>query len=175
MGKSAKLLVVALAIGLLIASNAIAQRSSPNLPEGKTVPAPDTEHQLALLVASSFAGESEMRDETHNDIVAIGDGLRQRGFSPQEIAVLEGAPLTRQSLTEFLRAAGRRVSHWQSGKVFFYFAGHGNYVGRRVGLQLADDPGDEEGRPSRSLMFWDEALASLDLPAGIQLFLLPDS
>src|SRR5438445_12649344 len=53
--------------------------------------------RLALLVAAPWEGETAM----HNELVAIYNALRQRGFAPEECIVLEGA-LTRYVILAFL-------------------------------------------------------------------------
>src|SRR2546422_4060614 len=74
--------------------------------------------RLALLVAAPWAGETAM----HNDLVAIYNALRQRGFAPEEFLVLEGA-LTRSVLLAFLQDVQRRIGLWQHGDVWLYFGG----------------------------------------------------
>ena len=80
--------------------------------------------RLALLVAAPWAGETAM----HNDLVAIYNALRQRGFAPEEFLVLEGA-LTRSVLLAFLQDVQRRIGLWQHGDVWLYFGGHGTFRG----------------------------------------------
>src|SRR5215510_12602922 len=78
--------------------------------------------RLALLVAALWEGETAM----HNDLVAIYNALRQRGFAPEEFLVLEGA-LTRSILLAFLHDIQRRIALWQKGDVWFSFSGHGTF------------------------------------------------
>jgi len=127
--------------------------------------------RLALLVAVPWAGETAM----HNDLVAIYNALRQRGFAPEEFLVLEGA-LTRSVLLAFLQDVQRRIGLWQHGDVWLYFGGHGTYRGTTAadaqpGLQLTSalHPSQEEQ------VWWDEVFAALQVPAAVQLTLLPDS
>src|SRR3989442_7903543 len=78
--------------------------------------------RLALLVAAPWEGETAM----HNDLVAIYNALRQRGFAPEEFLVLEGA-LTRSVLLAFLHDVQKRIGALQRGGVWFSFSGHGNF------------------------------------------------
>ena len=41
-------------------------------------------HRLALLVAAPWEGETAM----HNDLIALYNALRQRGFAPEEFLIL---------------------------------------------------------------------------------------
>jgi len=127
--------------------------------------------RLALLVAAPWAGETAM----HNDLVAIYNALRQRGFAPEEFLVLEGS-LTRSVLLAFLHDVQRRIGLWQHGDVWFYFGGHGTLRGTTAaeaqpGLLLtgALHPSQEEH------VWWDEVFAALQVPAAVQLTLLPVS
>src|SRR5215470_16371836 len=129
------------------------------------------EQRLALLVAAPWEGETAM----HNDLVAIYNALRQRGFAPEEFLVLEGA-LTRSVLLAFLHDVQKRIGAWQRGDVWFYFGGHGTLRGTTAaeaqpGLQLTSalHPSSEEH------VWWDEVFAALQVPAAVQLTLLPDS
>src|SRR5262245_39763797 len=130
-----------------------------------------TTPRLALLVAAPWAGETAM----HNDLVAIYNALRQRGFAPEEFLVLEGS-LTRSVLLAFLHDVQKRIGAWQRGDVWFSFSGHGTFRGTTVaeaqpGLLLTSAlrPSHEEH------VWWEEVLAALQVPAPVQLTLLPDS
>ena len=127
--------------------------------------------RLALLVAAPWEGETAM----HNDLVAIYNALRQRGFAPEEFLVLEGA-LTRSILLAFLHEAQRRIGAWQRGDVWFSFSGHGTFRGTTAadaqpGLLLTSalHPSHEEQ------VWWEEIFAALQVPAAVQLTVLPDS
>jgi hypothetical protein len=127
--------------------------------------------RLALLVAAPWAGETAM----HNDLVAIYNALRQRGFSPEEFLVLEGA-LTRNVLLAFLHDVRSRIGVWQRGDVWLSFSGHGTFRGTTAadaqpGLLLTSalHPSHEEH------VWWEEVFAALQVPAAVQLTLLPDS
>src|SRR5262250_1922873 len=80
--------------------------------------------RLVLLVAAPWEGETAM----HNDLTAIYDALRQRGFASEEFLVLEGA-LTGSRLLAFLHDAQKRIGGWQRGEVWFSFSGHGTFRG----------------------------------------------
>ena len=111
----------------------------------------------------------------HDDLVATANALRQPGFEAEEFQVLEGS-LTRSVLLAFLQDVHQRIASWRHGEVFFAFSGHGTFSGTtaaeaRPGLQLTDDL-----RPSPAhQVFWDEVFAALNVPAAVQLILLPDS
>ena len=127
--------------------------------------------RLALLVAAPWKGETAM----HNDLVAIHNALRQRGFAPEEFLILEGA-LTRSVLLAFLHDVQRRIGAWQRGEVWFSFSGHGTVRGTKAaeaqpGLLLTSalHPSHEEH------VWWEEVFAALQVPAAVQLTLLPDS
>jgi hypothetical protein len=127
--------------------------------------------RLALLVAAPWEGETAM----FNDVVATYNALRQRGFAPEEFLVLAG-PLTRSLLLAFLHDVQRRVSAWHSGEVWLSFSGHGTFRGTtaaeaRPGLLLTKPlhPSQEEQ------VLWEEVFAALQVPAAVQLTLLPDS
>jgi len=127
--------------------------------------------RLALLVAAPWEGETAM----HNDLVAIYNALRQRGFAPEECLILEGS-LTRRVLLAFLHDVQRRMGAWQHGEVWFSFSGHGTLRGTKAaeaqpGLLLTSalHPSHEEH------VWWEEVFAALQVPAAVQLTLLPDS
>jgi hypothetical protein len=127
--------------------------------------------RLALLVAAPWEGETAM----HNDLVAIYNALRQRGFAPEEFVILEGF-LTRSVLLAFLHDVQRRVGSWQRGEVWFSLSGHGTLRGTTAaeaqpGLLLTNalHPSPEEQ------VWWEEVFATLQVPAAVQLTLLPDS
>ena len=127
--------------------------------------------RLALLVAAPWEGETAM----HNDLVATYNALRQRGFAPEEFLVLEGS-LTRRILLAFLHNAQKRIGAWQQGDVWFSFSGHGALRGTKAaeaqpGLLLTSalHPSPEEH------VWWEEVFAALQVPAAVQLTLLPDS
>jgi hypothetical protein len=127
--------------------------------------------RLALLVAAPWEGESAM----FNDVVATYHALRQRGFAPEEFLVLAG-PLTRSVLLAFLHDVQRRIGAWQRGEVWLSFSGHGTFRGTtaadaRPGLLLTNalHPSQEEQ------VLWEEVFAALQVPAAVQLTLLPDS
>ncbi len=129
------------------------------------------DQRLALLVAAPWEGETAM----HNDLVAIYNALRQRGFAPEEFLVLEGS-LTRSVLLAFLHDAQRRIGTWQRGEVWFSFSGHGTLRGTTAaeaqpGLLLTNPlrPSDEEH------VWWEEIFTALRVPAAVQLTVLPDS
>jgi len=127
--------------------------------------------RLALLVAAPWEGETAM----HNDLVAVYNALRQRGFAPEEFLVLEGT-LTRSVLLAFLHNAQKRIGAWQRGEVWLSFSGHGTFRGTTAaeaqpGLLLTSTlhPSHEEH------VWWEEVFAALQVPAAVQLTLLPDS
>ena len=127
--------------------------------------------RLALLVAAPWEGETAM----HHDLVAIYNALRQRGFAPEEFLVLEGVR-TRSVLLAFLQDVQRRIGAWQHGDVWFSFSGHGTLRGTTAtdaqpGLLLTSalHPAHEER------VWWEEVFAALQVPAAVQLTLLPDS
>ena len=139
--------------------------------EATTVADTGKTRRLALLVAAPWEGETAM----HNDLVATYNALRQRGFSPEEFLVLAG-PLTRSLLLTFLRDAQRRIGSWPSGEVWLSFSGHGVLRGTtaaeaRPGLLLTSalHPAHEEQ------VWWEEVFAALQVPAAVQLTLLPDA
>ena len=68
------------------------------------------------------------------------------------------------------------MATWQRGDVWLYFGGHGTFRGTTAadaqpGLQLTSalHPAQEEQ------VWWDEVFAALQVPAAVQLTLLPDS
>lgn len=110
----------------------------------------------------------------HNDVVAMHDALLARGFSLEDILLLEGK-LNRKLLFDLIREVNKRVAAWKSGEVFIHYSGHGTFVGStaleaRVGLQLA--PNKPNHKSNR--VFWDEVFMALRLPANVGLILLPD-
>ena len=141
------------------------------LSEPATVADTGKAQRLALLVAAPWEGETAM----HNDLVAIYNALRQRGFAPEEFLVLEGS-LTRSVLLAFLHDVQKRIGAWQRGEVWFSFSGHGTFRGTTAaeaqpGLLLTSAlrPSHEEH------VWWEEVFAALQVPAPVQLTLLPDS
>ena len=112
----------------------------------------------------------------HNDLEAMNNVLRQRGFVPEEILSLEG-PLDRPSLMTFLAEVHQRTASWSHGEVFLYYGGHGIFTGTEVSA----------ARPAlwlsngallcstENCVFWDEVISALGLPPPVTLILLPDS
>lgn len=132
-----------------------------------------TPRRLALLIAAPWPGETAM----HNDLVAMYDSLRLRGFLTGEILALEGF-LSRRLLLAFLRAASTQTADWPDGELFLHYSGHG-------GFWPWDAADASQARPAlllddRSLaaperwLFWDELILALNLPPGVYLTLLPD-
>jgi hypothetical protein len=126
--------------------------------------------RLALLIASPHHGNIGM----HNDVVEMHDALLARGFSLEDILLLEGK-LNRKLLFGLIREVNKRVATWKSGEVFMHYSGHGAFIGSsvseaRFGVQLAS--GKPEHKSNR--VFWDEMFAALRLPANVGLILLPD-
>ncbi len=149
--------VILLLVLILLGSTTVADTEKPR--------------PLALLVAAPWEGETAM----HNDLVATYNALRQRGFSPEEFLVLAGS-LTRSILLAFLHDVQRRISSWHSGEVWFSFSSHGTFRGTtaaeaRPGLLLTSalHPSQEEQ------VLWEEVFAALQVPAAVQLTLLPHS
>jgi hypothetical protein len=139
---------------------------------GQTTAAdPEQARRLAILVAAPWQGEAAM----HNDLMATYDALRQRGFAPEEFLILAG-PLTRRGLVAFLHDIHQRIASWPDGNVWFSFSGHGTFTGMpateaRPGLLFTSAI-----PPSYELqIFWDEVFAELQVPAAVQLTVLPDS
>ena len=127
--------------------------------------------RLAILVAAPWDGELAM----HNDVVALLRVLRQRGFSPADVLLLEDR-LTRRPLLAFLEDADRRIAAWPSGEVWLFVSGHGAFTGTRPsearpGLLLSG-----EVPPSKDHhVGWDEIFATLQAPPGVRVTLLPDT
>jgi hypothetical protein len=110
----------------------------------------------------------------HNDVVAMHDALLARGFSLEDILLLEGK-LNRKLLFGLIREVNKRVAAWKSGQIFMHYSGHGAFIGgtaaeARVGLQLASGKPDQKNNH----VFWDEVFTALHLPANVGLVLLPD-
>lgn len=127
--------------------------------------------RLALLIAAPHNGEVGM----HNDVVAMYNALLARGFSSEDILLLEGR-LNRKLLMSLIGEVNKRVARWKSGEVFVHYSGHGAFIGStaaeaRVGVQLASDKPDHES----NRIFWDEVFTALRPPANVGLILLPDS
>jgi hypothetical protein len=131
----------------------------------------DRPHRLALLIIAPWKGETAM----HNDLIAVRNALRIRGFSEDEILSLEGQ-LNRRSFMSFLQKARRRVSTWRQGEIFFYFGGHSAFTGTSVtearpGLWLKNDL----QQSVEHTVFWDEVFTTLNAPANVKIILLPDT
>jgi len=127
--------------------------------------------RLALLIIAPWEGETAM----HNDLEAVYNALRLRGFAAKEILSLEGQ-LDRRSFMSFLQNASKRVAQWRQGEIFFYFGGHGVFTGTTVpearpGLWFKSDP--QMG--ADYTVFWDEVFAALNAPANVKVILLPDN
>jgi cupin superfamily acireductone dioxygenase involved in methionine salvage len=129
-------------------------------------------NRLAILIAAPWSGDAAM----HRDIEGIVPVLQRRGFRAADLVILDRGPLERQAVLDFLREASRRVLGWRDGEVFLYVTGHGGFVGRdasgaRVAVRLAglDRRLEEIG------VFWEEIFATLKIPAGVSLTVLPDT
>jgi len=127
--------------------------------------------RLAVLIAAPWEGEIAMSQ----DMLAISDALKQRGFRGEQIVSVEGV-LTRNVLLDFLANVSRRVAGWSSGgDLFVFVSGHGAFRGTsaadaRVGLLLSGD-----GLAADHEVWWDEVFATLRTPPGVRVILLPDT
>ena len=129
-----------------------------------------TTNQLVLLIAAPQPGEVAM----FNDMSAMTQALRERGFPADQIRILHGH-LDRPLILAFLEAAARQMAEWTDGTIFVHFSGHGFFTGEtadaaRSGLLFAD--GGES--TAHGHLYWDDFFAALALPDGVQLILLPD-
>ena len=129
-----------------------------------------TTNQLALLIAAPQPGEVAM----FNDMLAMDQALRERGFPADQIRMVHGR-LDRSLVLAFLEAAARQLTAWTTGTLFVHYSGHGFFSGEtadeaRSGLLFAD--GGES--TAHGHLFWDEFFDALALPDGVQLILLPD-
>lgn len=127
-------------------------------------------HQLGILIAAPQRGESAM----YNDMTAVARALQGRGYSADQILCLHGR-MDRQLVVACLQAASRRVAMWTQGSVFLHVSGHGFFDGEtaedaRPGLLF----GDTDDITDDYHLFWDDLFATLMLPAGVRLTLLPD-
>jgi hypothetical protein len=132
---------------------------------------PDRPQRLAILIIAPWKGEAAM----NNDLIAMYNALRLRGFSDKEILLLKGQ-LNRRSFMSFLQKAGTRMATWRQGELFFYFGGHGTFTGTnasesRPGLWLRHDL----QQSVEYTVFWDEVFATLNVPANVKVTLLPDT
>jgi len=126
---------------------------------------------MAVLIGALWPGETTM----HHDLAAMYATLRQRGFAPEEVLLVEGL-LTRRSLLTLLHDAHHRIRAWRQGEVFIYVSGHGFYRGTRAAeaqphllLQQTSTPSPKEE------VGWDEILATLAVPPTVRLTILPDA
>jgi hypothetical protein len=146
-------LVLSLALGLVVAAAAPASS------------------RLAVLIAGPWEGEIAMQ----NDVVAMIDALRRRGFARDELVVLEGR-LTRAALLAFLQDVHQRIAAWARGEILLHVSGHGTLEGKtaataRAGLVFTSvfHPGPDD------IVWWDEVFAALQAPSDVRVILLPDS
>ncbi len=130
----------------------------------------DAPNHLALLLAAPQPGETAMR----RDQAAMAAALLACGLTSDQILTLHD-PLDRPRALAFLAAASRRVATWTEGAIFLHVSGHGFFVGdtpetARAGLlfSASEDTADD------GHLFWDDLLAALALPAGVELTVLPD-
>ncbi|HEY9786645.1 MAG TPA: caspase family protein [Candidatus Obscuribacterales bacterium] len=138
----------------------------------------DEFRQLAILIAAPHNGETAM----HEDLSAMYQSLRQRGFSSKEILSLEGE-LNRQQLMCTLQEAHRRITDWRNGAVFFFYSGHGTYYPQTaltveearpaLCLDKSCEVNASQARAS-SVVYWDEVFSTLAVPQHIRLILVPD-
>ncbi len=113
----------------------------------------------------------------HDDLNAMREALRLRGYRANEIQALEGT-LTRSRLVALLDSASRQIASWKSGSVFLYYTGHGSPTSQdaataEAALQFQDGLPEETKR--EDWIAWTDVFAALKLPAGVELVLLPDS
>jgi hypothetical protein len=85
-------------------------------------------------------------------------------------------PLTRSVLLAFLHDVQRRIGAWHRGEVWLSFSGHGTFRGTtaaeaRPGLLLTNALHSAQ----EEQVLWEEVFAALQVPATVQLTLLPDS
>ena len=130
----------------------------------------NTPNHLALLIAAPQPGGTAMLA----DQAAMSAALPGRRLPTAHILTLQGQ-LNRPRVTAFLQAASRRVAGWNDGSIFVHVSGHGFFAGdtpatARPGLLFAET----EDLTDDNHLFWDDFFASLALPAGVGLTLLPD-
>ena len=127
--------------------------------------------RLAVLVAGPWEGEIAMQ----NDVEAMIDALRQRGFARDELLVLEGR-LTRAGLLAFLEDVHRRIDGWPRGELLLHVSGHGLLEGKTAAEARAGLVFTSAFHPAAGdIVWWDEALAALGAPPPVRVVLLPDS
>ncbi|MCG8419178.1 MAG: hypothetical protein MJE77_14685 [Proteobacteria bacterium] len=128
---------------------------------------------LAVLIAAIWPGESAM----HDDTAAVYRALRQRGVTADQIWTLEGS-LSAELVMAFLAAAQKHIADWTRGNVFLYYSGHGAYIPvdatspTRANPAMRLRPG--RGQSPDQYLLWSDALATLSLPKGLHLTVLPD-
>ena len=111
----------------------------------------------------------------HNDIVAMYDVLRQRGFRPEDLLLVEGV-LTRRVLLAVLHVVHERIEAWHTGEVVIYISGHGIYRGTTAATA---EPGvllKETIQPTQEdVVWWEELFRALAVPRGVHLTVVPDT
>ncbi len=126
-----------------------------------------------MLIAAPWPGETAM----HDDLNAMREALRTRGYRTNEIQVLEGT-LTRSRVLALLDSASRQVASWKSGSVFLYYTGHGSPTSsdeQSAQAALQFEEGLPEASNRESWLSWADVFADLKRPEGVELVLLPDS
>ncbi|MCB0205677.1 MAG: hypothetical protein KDI55_08835 [Anaerolineae bacterium] len=129
--------------------------------------------RLALLVAASHPGDTAM----HADLVAMAAALRVKGYRDDEIRTIDGL-LTREQLLAFLDEGRQQIAGWASGQVFLHHCGHGAFwpwdAETPEDAQPAWQPEPDSLLAPERWLFWDQVFATLAVPAGVDLVVLPD-
>lgn len=126
--------------------------------------------RLAVIIAAPWEGETAMG----NDLAAMTDALLQRGFAPQDIVALEGS-LMRPVVLALLTTVSRRVASWTDGDIVLIVSGHGNVHGTTPATARPSVVLSSEEPIADYEVFWDEIFATLQIPAGVRLVVLPDT
>lgn len=160
-----------LAVLMVGAVAAVARPQTGPIQQGGAVPVqPSGERKLALLI--TVPTDNYFPNAAANDLSAMQQALRERGFKPSQILALSGG-VKRQQVLSFLRDGGARAAQWSDGVVFLYYSGSGYWpkgnppiASVKTGWELSSQADD--------FVLWDEVFAALNLPVGVRLVVLPD-
>ena len=123
-----------------------------------------TANDLAVLVAIPDVGE--WSEAAGNDQDVMEKTLLKKGLPSERIMKLRGR-IAKTALLEFLRDAAERTKDWKDGSVFVHFSCSGHHENRqKAGIEL---PGQDP-----KFATWAEILATLKVPVGVRVILVPD-
>lgn len=125
--------------------------------------------RLAIVVGGMSTRDPQLAQAVRNDVELWQATLRAQGYAPSEVVVLSGAIGPRLFLAS-LEDVARRIARWRKGQVLLCYSGSGS-----------QEHPKEKGAPQHvgvalrgGAVRWSQIFATLKVPDGVNLLLLPD-